>query len=163
MTMRSVTKQMTDYEAACAVMEKQFGHNVVISLATGVNDRVSVRTVNATYQDGSFYVVTHMATHKMKEITGNPNVAICKDLFSAQGIGRSMGNPREEANRTLSKKLREIFFAFYEKHVNENDLSTCILKIALTNAVVFDDSAKYAVDFQNETAMITPFVNDIVY
>lgn len=153
---------MNDFISACEVMREQLGHDVTISLATSINDKVSVRIVDGYYQDGCIYIVTYLASQKMQEVTVNSNVAICKDLFSAQGIGTNMGHPKNEDNLELSKKLREVFISFYDRHVNEDDPQTCILKIVLTNAVAFTKDTKYIVDFTSRTATKYPFVNDII-
>ena len=154
---------MNTFKYATELMKQQLGHNVVISLATCTENGVNVRNVNAYYKDGSFYVVTHMFTQKMKDIDRKSNVAICKDLMCSQGIGETLGNPKSEQNEMLTKELREVFVEFYDRHVNEDDSGTCILKITLTSAVVFNENTKYAIDYENVTAIETSFVNDIVY
>jgi hypothetical protein len=50
----------------------------------------------------------------------------------------------------------------FDRHVNENDPGTCILKITLTNAVVFSKDTKYIVDYKNAIATAIPFINDII-
>ncbi len=153
---------MNTFKSATELMTEQLGHDVVISLATCKGNGVNVRNVNGYYKDGSFYVITHMSTHKMKEIEEKYNVAICKDLMCAQGIGENLGNPKIEQNLALTKELQEVFIAFYNLHVNEDDTGTCILKITLTSAVVFSTNTKYVIDYENGTATQTPFINDIV-
>ena len=38
--------------------------------------------VDAYYEDGSFWIVTYGDSKKVSEITSNPNVAFCHNLFS---------------------------------------------------------------------------------
>ncbi|MFA9381119.1 MAG: pyridoxamine 5'-phosphate oxidase family protein [Acetanaerobacterium sp.] len=154
---------MNTYQSATELMKQQFGHDVVVSLATCTENGVNVRTVNGYYKDGSFYVTTNMSTSKAKEIAKKSAVAICKDLMCAQGIGENIGSPKAEYNKMLATELKKVFAAFYDLHVNEDDPGTCILKIALTSAVVFNSTTKFAVDFEHQTAAATPFINDIVY
>jgi uncharacterized pyridoxamine 5'-phosphate oxidase family protein len=78
-----------------------------MSLATCTENGVNVRNVDGYYKDGSVYVVTHNCSQKMKDINRKPNVAICKDLMCAQGIGESLGNPKEESNRELREELKK--------------------------------------------------------
>jgi uncharacterized pyridoxamine 5'-phosphate oxidase family protein len=153
---------MNDFTSACAIMQKQLGHNVLISLATCYENDVSVRIVNGFYKDGAIYVVTHTSTYKMQQILKNPNVSVCKDLFQGFGIGENLGNPTEEKNRELAHELREVFISFYDLHVDENDSGTCILKIKLTKAVVFSDDSKYIIDYSSQTAEKFAFNNTIV-
>lgn len=153
---------MNTFESATELMKEQLGHDVVIALATCMDKGVNVRTVNGYYKDGVVYVVTYTSSQKMKDIDKKSNVAICKDLMCAQGIGENLGNPKEEKNEALRKELREVFVAFYDRHINENDPGTCILKITLIAAVAFSANTKYIIDYENKTATETPFVNNIV-
>jgi general stress protein 26 len=153
---------MNIFKAATELMKQQLGHDVVISLATCKEKGVNVRNVDGYYKDGSVYVVTHMSTQKMKDIDKTSSVAICKDMMCAQGIGENIGNPKAEENRIITKELRAAFVSFYDRHVNEDDPETCILKITLTSAVVFNVNTKYYIDYENETVTETPFINDIV-
>lgn len=153
---------MDNFKSVTELMKEQLGHDVIISLATCTENGVNVRNVDGYYKNGSVYVVTHSCSQKMKDIYRKSNVAICKDLMCSQGIGENLGNPKEEWNRELREELKKVFVAFYDRHVNENDPRTCILKITLTNAVVFSKDTKYSIDFKNSTATATPFVNDII-
>ncbi|MBU3143764.1 hypothetical protein [Clostridium sp. CF012] len=99
----------------------------------------------------------------MKEIMKNPNVALNHNLFIAHGIGENIGNPLEEQNRELKEELKKIFCTFYHKHVYEEDTNTCILKITLTDSLVFAHDYKYFVDFKQKTATREECVIDIVF
>lgn len=153
---------MDTFKSATKLMKEHLGHDVVISLATCTDTGVNVRNVDGYYKDGSVYVVTHSSSQKMKDIKRKSNVAVCKDLMCAQGIGENLGNPKLESNKVLREELKKVFVSFYDRHVNENDPGTCILKITLTNAVAFNKDTKYIIDYKNSTATATPFVNDII-
>ena len=153
---------MDIFKAAIDLMKEQLGHDVIVALATCTETGVNVRNVDGYYKDGSVYVVTHNCSQKMKDIERKSNVAICKDLMCAQGIGENLGNPKEESNRELRDELKKVFVAFYDRHVDENDPGTCILKIALIKAIVFSEDTKYIIDYKNATATAIPFVNDII-
>ncbi|MGV8981672.1 hypothetical protein [Clostridium sp.] len=153
---------MDIFKSASELMREQLGHDTIISLATCTENGVNVRNVDGYYKDGYVYVMTHICSQKMKEIKRKSNVAICKDLMGAQGIGENLGNPKAVSNGELREELKKVFFAFYDRHVNENDPGTCLLKIALTNAVVFSKDTKYIINYRNATATATPFVNDII-
>lgn len=153
---------MDIFESAMDLLKEQLGQDVVISLATCTENGVNVRNVDGYYKDGFVYILTHTGTHKMKEIEKNPNIAICKDLMCAQGIGENLGNPKEHSNRELREELKKVFYKFYDRHVNEEDPGTCILKITLSNAIAFSRDTKYVIDFKNAAATAFPFVNDII-
>ncbi|EPR12072.1 pyridoxamine 5'-phosphate oxidase family protein [Ruminiclostridium papyrosolvens] len=153
---------MDMFKSALDLLKEQLGYDVVISLATCTENGVNVRTVDGYYKDGYIYILTHMGTHKMREIDKNPSVAICKDLMCGRGIGENLGNPKAKSNTKLREELKEVFYKFYDRHVNEEDPGTCILKITLTDAVAFSKDTKYVIDFKNTAAIAIPFVNDII-
>lgn len=153
---------MDIFKSATELMGEQLGHDAIISLATCTENGVNVRNVDGYYKDGYVYVMTYSRSQKMQEINRKSNVAICKDLMCAEGIGENIGNPKAESNGELREELKKVFVAFYDCHVNENDPGTCILKIALTNAVVFSKDTKYIINYRNATATAIPFVNDII-
>jgi len=99
----------------------------------------------------------------MKEIAKNPNVALNYNLFVAHGLGKNVGNPLAERNRDLREELKQVFVVFYDKHVCEEDPNTCILKVDLTDALVFAHDYKYLIDFERKTAARKDFVVDIVF
>ncbi len=153
---------MTAFESACKLFKEQMGRDVAVSLATCVDNDVTVRTVDGYYKDGAIYVLTHVSSRKMRDIAKNPKVAVCRQLMQATGIGRNLGNPKEDWNRQLTPELKRVFSLFYDRHVNEADPGTCILKIVLLRAVVFGSDCKYVVDFSEHSAVKHPFHNDIV-
>jgi len=145
------------------VMKELYGRDVAMSLATVNGDKANVRVINAYYNENIFYITTYSLSNKMKEITINPNVALNHNMFVAHGLGKNIGNPLEEQNRELRKQLKHVFFAFYDKHVYEDDINTCILKITLTDSLVFAHDYKYFIDFKNKTAMREKFIVDILF
>jgi len=114
-------------------------------------------------KDKAFFITTYALSNKMQEICTNSSVAIAHNLFVAHGEAENMGHPLDIKNKALREELRRVFCVFYDKHVDENDSNTCILKINLTDAIVFADDFKYYVDFKIETATKENFIVDIVY
>ena len=153
---------MNCFDEAMRVLTDQFGKDVAVSLATESEGRPSVRVVNAFFRDGAFYVMTCLSSGKMRELLKNPNAAVCRGLFSARGTGTNLGGPLLFGNADLASELRKVFRAFYDRHVDEADPDTCILRIELTDCVAFTGSAKYIVDFKAKTSEKRPFVNDII-
>ena len=131
------------------IMEERFGHDNCISLATvDAGGKPWVRTVNALYVDGSFYVITNAASNKMQQIATNPTVAICGDWFTAHGIGENLGHILLPANQEIADRLRKAFAAWYTNgHTNEADPNTVILRICLNNGVLANHGTWYHIDF----------------
>ena len=131
-----------------ALMTARFGHDSLIALATLDGDSPAVRTVNAYYKDGCFYIVTYALSGKMQQITKNPNTAICGDWFTAHGIGENLGHILRKENTDIAAKLRSAFASWYSNgHVNESDPNTIILRICLTEGVLFHHGTRYVIEF----------------
>ena len=144
---------MNNYNEAMKVMTERFGHDMLISLATMDNNRPAVRTVNSYYEDGAFYVITYAMSNKMTQIKNNPEVAVCGEWFTAHGIGENIGYVLDERNEIIMSKLRAVFAEWYDNgHTNESDPNTCILRIKLTDGILFNHGTKYEIDFVNLTA-----------
>lgn len=139
---------MADFEQALAIMDQRFGRDRMISLATSVDDLPSVREVNGYYRDGSFYIITHALSAKMEQIARNPRVALSGEWFSGHGLAENLGHVLKEENRELIATLRQVFSSWYHNgHVDETDPNTCILRVRLTDAVLWKDGVRYKMDF----------------
>lgn len=140
---------MKNNEITNAIMQERFGKDSLIALATVDGDIPAVRTVNTVYIDGAFYVVTYALSGKMKQIAKNPTVAICGDWFTAHGVGENLGHVLLEENQNIMEKLRTAFSAWYNNgHTNEADPNTCLLKIRLTEGVLFSHGTRYDIEFE---------------
>jgi general stress protein 26 len=156
---------MSKYDDGMQILNERFGNNKdnVISLATisleqGANGQShpSVRDVDACYEDGEFYIVTHAQSSKMKQIGANPNVSIAvhfEDFFSS-GIGINRGWVLAPDNAELRGILRNAFKDWYDFANNENDENCCILAVHLTKGTLRIDHGAmfYHFDFDNKTA-----------
>ena len=100
------------------------------------------------YIEGAFYVVTYSLSGKMQQIAKNPTVAISGEWFTAHGVGENLGHVLLPENREIMDILRGAFAAWYGNgHTNEADPNTCLLKISLTDGVLFSDGTRYDIDF----------------
>ena len=140
---------MKNNEITNAIIQERFGKDSLIALATVDGDIPAVRTVNTVYIDGAFYVVTYALSGKMKQIAKNPTVAICGDWFTAHGVGENLGHVLLEENQNIMEKLHTAFSAWYNNgHTNEADPNTCLLKIRLTDGVLFSHGTRYDIEFE---------------
>ena len=139
---------MKQNEMTNRILTQRFGKDSLITLATAENGIPHVRTVDAVYIDGAFYVVTHSLSGKMQQIAKNPTIAISGEWFTAHGIGENLGHVLLPENKEIMDILRAAFAAWYDNgHTNEADPNTCLLKISLTDGVLFADGTRYEIDF----------------
>jgi len=130
------------------IMNERFGHDTLIALATVEGELPAVRTVNAYYEDGAFYVVTHGLSNKMKQIAKNPNVSISGDWFTARGVGEDLGHVLAPENAAKMETLRAAFSAWYTNgHINEADPNTRLLRIRLVTGRLFSHGTRYDLEF----------------
>ena len=130
------------------LMDERFGHDCVIALATIDADMPYVRYVDALYEDGSFYVITYALSNKMNHIAKNPDVAIAGDWFTAHGKGSNLGYVGKSENKALTEKLKKAFSTWIDNgHTNFEDENTCILRVQLTDGVLFSHGTRYDIDF----------------
>ncbi len=130
------------------VIVERFGKDSLIALATVEEGVPHVRTVDGYYDNGAFYVLTYTLSNKMRQITKNPAVAISGDWFTAHGTGTNLGWFCKKENEPIANKMNTIFAAWINNgHNNFEDENTCILRIALTDGVLFSDGRRYEIDF----------------
>lgn len=140
--MEKLTKQTE------AIMLERFGKDSIIALATSVDNIPHVRSVDAFYEDGAFYVLTHALSGKMQQIDKNPNVAISGEWFTAQGEGSNLGFFGKAENTPIADKMRQVFSAWIDNgHNNFEDENTCILCIRLRSGVLFSQGNCFEIDF----------------
>ena len=103
-----------------------------------------VRLVNAHYEDGALYVITHARSNKMQQIARNPVVAIAGEWFTAHGRAESLGWFGKSENRTLAAKLETAFSAWiHNGHNDFDDPDTIILRIRLTDGVLLSHGRRF--------------------
>lgn len=140
--MQKLTKEIE------SILSGRFGRDSIVALATSVDNIPYVRNVDAFYEDGAFYVLTHGLSGKMKQIERNPTVALAGDWFTAQGTGVNLGYFGKEENAHIADKMRQVFSAWIDNGHNDfDDKNTCILCIQLISGVLFSNGTRYEIDF----------------
>lgn len=157
-------KNMSKYDEAMQKLDEQVGNKdglitlSTIALEPGADGkcRPAARIVNAYYEGGAFYTVTHATSNKMLQIAQNPHVAICVivENFTADGIGENLGWVCDEKNTGMMTKLRKIFEEWYKEANNDEDPNTCLLRVRLTKGLWNDphEGIRNEIDFINKTA-----------
>lgn len=130
------------------ILTERFGKDTLIALATESGGTPYVRAVNAYYEDGSFYVITHALSNKMRQLAQNPSAAIAGEWFTAHGTGIDLGYIGREENRRIAGKLKDVFASWLDNgHVDLGDENTVVLRIALTDGVLLSQGTRYEVAF----------------
>ncbi len=126
------------------IMLERFDRDSILALATVEDGRPHVRNVDAWYHDGAFYSITYALSGKVRQIEKNPAVALAGEWYTAHGIAENLGWVGKEENRTLTENLRRVFAAWIDNgHTNFADENTIILRIRVTDAVLFSQGRRY--------------------
>ena len=126
------------------VMIDRFGKDKVIALATTKNEMPHVRYVNAYYENGAFYIITHALSNKMKHIKDNPVVAVAGVWFTAHGKGVNLGYFGKKENCEIADKLKKVFAEWIDNgHTDFNDENTIILQVELTDGLLLSRGTRY--------------------
>ena len=126
------------------IMMERFGKDTIISLATTEKATPYVRYVNAYYENGSFYIITHALSNKIKHIKENPVVAIAGQWFTAHGRGVSLGYFGKKENCVIAEKLKKVFAEWIDNgHTDFDDENTIILCVQLTEGILFSHGTRY--------------------
>ena len=126
------------------ILSERFGKDVVIALATSEKEIPCVRYVNAFYENGAFYIITHALSGKMKQIADNSAVAIAGEWFTAHGKGINLGYFGKRENQGIAEKLKRVFSAWIDNGHNDfSDENTIILCVELTDGVLFSQGKRY--------------------
>ena len=135
-------------EITANIMKERFGKDSIIALATADDNVPYVRTVDAYYEAGAFYIITYGLSNKMKQIEKNPAVAISGDWFTAEGIAKNLGWFGKSDNDEIAAKLRTAFAQWIDNgHNNFEDENTIILQVELKEGVLFSQGKRYHIDF----------------
>ena len=142
-------EQLTQITAT--IMKERFGKDSIIALATTCDNIPYVRYVNAYYEEKAVYIITYGLSDKMKQITKNPTVSIAGDWFTAQGKGVNLGFFGKQENTEIAETLQRVFAEWIDNgHNNFEDENTCILKVELTEGVLFSHGKRYHIDFTKQ-------------
>ncbi|MBR3929557.1 MAG: pyridoxamine 5'-phosphate oxidase family protein [Clostridia bacterium] len=130
------------------MMNERFGKDSLIALATVENGKPRVRTVNALYRGGAFYVITDARSSKIRQIEAQADVAVSGDWFTGEGVAENQGWVGLTKNDRIFQELKNAFSAWINNgHMNEKNENTCILKVQLAKGTLFSNGKRYDIEF----------------
>lgn len=141
------------FNRAKEVMRENFGHVVEMCLASCADNNVSVRDLNAFYDNGKIYVLSKANNSLMRDIAVNPRVGLCHGAHKIYGMAKSLGHPLEEHNAALRKMLKKQFSLNYDEYVSEHNPEMRIVEITVTTAQTYTRYHYYEIDFTANEAV----------
>ncbi len=111
---------MSEFSNKLEAFLSDFGKGRKMVLSTSENDIVSSRMMSVVQLDGVFCFQTDISFRKYRQLTANPNVALCIDNIQIEGVCEESGHPlKSEAFCSL---FRECFKGSYDAYTSlENE------------------------------------------
>lgn len=113
---------MESFDEKLRELWKKVGTHGIMTLSTCSTDRVTSRSMSMVVIDGRFYCQTDKMYLKYRQISENPNVAVCYKNFSIEGTCRCIGKPLE--NNFFIDAFKKYFYGSYKTY---SDLQNEIL------------------------------------
>ncbi len=103
----------------------EFGKGRKMVLSTSENDRVSSRMMSVVQMNGEFWFQTDRSLKKYRQLSINPNVALCIDNIQIEGICRETGHPLD--NPDFCSVYRECFKGSFDAYSSlKNERLFCV-------------------------------------
>ena len=134
-------------QEAEAIMAQRFGKDTVLALATALGETPHVRSVNAYYENGAFYIVTDSRSQKMAQIQQNPRVAVAGEWFTGHGHAEDQGPFDRGENRDIANTLRQAFASWLlNGHTDPSAEETHILRVTLRDGLLLSHGTRYVLE-----------------
>ena len=134
-------------QEAEAIMAQRFGKDTVLALATALGETPHVRSVNAYYENGAFYIVTDSRSQKMAQIRQNPRVAVAGEWFTGHGHAEDLGPFDRGENRDIANTLRQVFASWLMNgHTDPAAEETHILRVTLRDGLLLSHGTRYVLE-----------------
>lgn len=131
----------------------KLGDHGVMCLATSQNDIVSARSMSVILYKQKFYFQTDANFKKYKQISENPNVALCMNNIQIQGVCVNLGHPLLSENSFFADLFKQFYQSSFENYSALKD--EFLFEVTPTIITIWDyeDNKPYRAfyDFVNET------------
>lgn len=95
---------------------KKIGTHGIMTLSTCSENRVTSRPMSVVVIEGKFYCQTDQTYLKYRQISENPNVAVCHKNFSIEGTCKCIGKPLESKNDFFINVFKKHFYGSYKAY-----------------------------------------------
>lgn len=92
----------------------EFNKGKTMVLSTAENNKVSSRMMSIVCFDGLFYFQTDKTFKKYNQLISNPQVALCAENISIEGVCKEIGHPID--NAAFCKVYKELFAGSFNKY-----------------------------------------------
>lgn len=146
-----------EFNEAVELMFKKLGDYKIMALASSVDDVVMVRNVSCLFYNQKIYFKTDKNFRKTQQLYANPNVAMCWNGVSLEGIAVNKGLVIDEEQRTFETLYKKFLWGSYNAYSHvDNEI---LIEVTPRFVEIWDtDDENFAfqtfIDFENQQVMI---------
>lgn len=132
---------MTTFNDNYTTLLSDFGKGRKMVLSTAENNRVSSRMMSVVQIDGVFYFQTDLTLNKYRQISSNPNVALCIDNIQIEGTCEEIGHPLD--NDLFCNAFKECFKGSYDAYTSLKNERLFAVKPTFVERWIYKDGIPY--------------------
>lgn len=127
-----------------------FGSGRKMVLSTAENNIVSSRMMSVVQIDGTFYFQTDINFRKYRQLTKNPNVALCIDNIQIEGEAAELGRPLE--NAPFCETFEKSFKGSYDAYTSLNNERLFAVKPLFIERWIYQNGIPFIEQFEFKTS-----------
>lgn len=124
------------------------GNKKIMVLATSFDGSVTARNMSCIIIGKRIYFQTDTKLQKIKQIIGNPNVALCVDNIQIEGVARIGSHPFDDENCDFASAFRDAYKGSYESYSHMKNEVVVAVEPTLITLWKYEDAQPYR-DFLN--------------
>lgn len=143
----------SDYEKAVNILNRQFGKDRKLYIATSVKDIPKVQIANTYYKDRAIYLFINRDSEIKERIEENSKVSLCTtaSFHKFTGVAEFISN---------QNKYNDLNFdMFCQNHSDDGNF--VLVKISIVKAFTYDSKKGYNLNFEEnkvEAFNFTPYI-----
>ncbi len=136
---------MNDFCGRFEAFLSDFGKGRKMVLSTSEDGIVSSRMMSVVQLDGVFYFQTDITFRKYRQLSANPNVALCIDNIQIEGVCKESGHPLK--NDAFCSLFRECFKGSYDAYTSLENERLFAVTPTYIERWIYKDSVPYIETF----------------
>lgn len=133
------------------ILKEKYSNDTILLIATAKDNVPTVRSVDAFYYNGSFWIVTDLRCNYVKEIQSNGHVMISDgghNRFWCNAV--VAGHPLDDNNKDIREVFMKVFHNWYKDVNNESLKSVCYIKADPYKGYIHKDKVGYSFNINED-------------
>ncbi len=125
-----------EFNKALTACFKKLGRKKIMTIATSVNDHVTIRNISAVIYDQRIFFKTDKNFPKTRQLLLNPNVAMCYWGVQIEGVAVNHGLVKEQPDKIFQELYDKYWKTSYTAYAHED--SEILIEIVPKKIEVWD-------------------------